>query len=196
MEAETPISIFTTFISLRTGSARRAKVREAQDPYDPQHDFYRQLRTGAVASIVTRDPRHVSAAVERAHSSKVEQYRLCARGLEKWIKKTHYDQIDRPRPRRITIGDLQIQVNPEMTLRVHGTHHLVKFLTRQDPLTRDALNAYAYLLDLSHGAAHLVPALLDLRKGRILTPKPSRDTETIVESEAAAFVAMWRRLAA
>lgn len=193
MEAEVPLSIFTAFVSAPTGAARLAKVAEAQQKYDPRHDYYKPLREAAVRTLVTHDASHVHQAAERAHQSRQDHYFACATGLEKWITKTAYQVIERPKSVRWKSGELVINVTPELLLRVGSSSTLVKLYLRQDPLTRDGRNAFSFLVSTTHRyVAEAEPQLLLLRTAQLQRGHPPRGAEKIVKAEAAMFLSMWR----
>lgn len=197
MEAEVPLSIFTAFVSAPTGAARLAKVAEAQQEYDPRHDFYKPLREAAVRTLVTRDPGFVHHAAGAAHESRRGQYAICARGLEAWMRKTDYKVLERPKSVGWESGGLVVNVTPEFLLEVKGELTLVKLFLRQDPLTRDGRNAFSYLVSKTHGRSLKgEPQLLVARSSQLQQGHPPRGIAKIVEGEAAMFLSMWRSIRA
>lgn len=193
LETAVPLSIFTAFVSAPTGAGRLAKVAEAQEKYDPRHDFYKPLREAAVRSIVTKDPRHVHRAAEHAHQTRRDHYSACALGLEKWMKKTSYEVVERPGSILWESAGLGISVTPELLLRIDETLVLVKLYLRQDPLTRDGKNAFSFLVATTHGKAlKAEPRLLVLRSAQLQQGHPPRGIAKIVEGEVAMFLSLWR----
>lgn len=193
MDAEVPLSIFTAFVSAPTGAAQLAKVQEAKQKYDPRNDFYKPLREATQRSIFTKDPVHVQRAAAKASAARREQYMKCANGLERWLSKTTYEFVDRLSSMKYTCGDLTIIVTTEFLLRINGAPSLVKPFLRQDELTRDARNAFSFLVRETHGQLHKAePQLLVAREARLRKGFPTKGAATIVRAEADKFVSMWR----
>ncbi|MEA2453472.1 MAG: hypothetical protein QOG04_2182 [Actinomycetota bacterium] len=193
MAAEVPLSIFTAFVSAPTGAAQLAIVQEAKQKYDPRTDFYKALREATQRSIFTHDPTYVHRAAAKASPTRREQYLACAIGLDKWLKKTSYDFVERLSSIKYTCGDLTIIVTTEFLLKIGDDMALVKPFLRQDELTRDAKNAFSFLVGETHGKTHKAePLLLIAREAKLRRGYPTKGAATIVRAEADKFVSMWR----
>lgn len=185
MEAEVPLSIFTAFVSAPTGATQLAKVQEAKQKYDPRTDFYKPLREATQRSIFAHDPVHVHRAAAKASPTRREQYLLCAGGLDKWLKKTDYELVERLSSIKYSCGDLTIIVTTEFLLRIGGEAALVKPFLRQDELTRDAKNAFSFLVAETHGKLHgAEPLLLVAREAKLRKGFPTKGAATIVRTSA------------
>jgi hypothetical protein len=190
---EVPLSIFTAFVSASTGAAQLAIVQEAKQEYDPRTDFYKPLREATQRAIYSHDPAPVHRAADKASPTRREQYLACAAGLDKWLKKADYDFVERLSSIKYPCGDLTIIVTTEFLLKVGGERVLVKPFLRQDELTRDAKNAFSFLVAETHGKVYKAePLLLIAREAKLRRGHPTKGAATIVRAEADKFVSMWR----
>lgn len=192
MEPEVPLSTFTAFIS-STGAGQLAKVEELREKYDPQFDFYLRLRDAAKRAIFSHDASHVYRAAEHTTDKKQDAYTKCARGIDTWLSKTEYDFVQYLDPIKFNCGELPINVTTDFLLRIRGELSFVKVYLRQDAPTRDARNAFSYLVTQTHGKLfEAEPMLLVAREAKLLKGYPTKGAPKIVKAEAAKFLSMWR----
>lgn len=129
----------------------------------------------------------------RRHRPAASSNVRCAAGLDKWLKKSDYEFVERLSSVKYPCGDLTIIVTIEFLLKIGGDMALVKPFLRQDEFTRDAKNAFSFLVAETHGKLYKAqPLLLVAREAKLQKGRPTRSAATIVRAEADKFVSMWR----
>lgn len=101
--------------------------------------------------------------------------------------------VERLSPIKYPCGDLTINVTTDFALNIDGALVLLKPFLRQDLLTRDARNAFSFLVRETHGAIHAgEPRLLVAREAKLSRGYPTKGAATILKAEAGKFLSTWR----
>jgi len=184
--------------SATVGPPRVTKVKElkGRDEYHPAFDFYKPLRE-AIQSIV-RDGSPVSSLSALlptlTDEKKIKNYPAL---ISKYEAKplpagTWFD----PPIGKWVAGELTVRVNPDIGLTTDKNLLVVKLYFKSPALTPSGTAAMLYLmresLDLDQNT---VPAILDLRTGRLHRPRRAQpDPQVLLAAEAAAFMSIWNAL--
>lgn len=182
------LTSFLRFISA-TGLARVNAVTEALQDYREWKDYYKDLRDQMILALKHHDPDRLERFLaERGVDDRSPHYAICVRGLIDWMNKTEYTFIHGPKQGRWEERSLRISVNPEVALAIGGTNYIVKIYLAKGSLSQPAQRALGWLIREVHGTT-MTPALLEVRKGRLLpSPKPSKKIGRWVRGEAQAFL--------
>jgi len=94
-------------------------------------------------------------------------------------------------------GELSVNVNPELGLRINGVEHVIKLYFKKDEPRKRLLEPTLRLIELTlpQGKGAATPGILDVRRRRLFTPTVEvPDIDALLVGEAAAFVAMWSQV--
>lgn len=193
------LTYFVDFV-LKAGTPKLTGVREFKERKDELFtDFYRQVResivdmhrTGKSDKILDdfltaqRDERR-----RRIYPSIVNGYRkLLASAQVKWFE---------PPVSAYRIGDIEVNVNPELGLVIDGKPHVLKMYFRGEPLSSKRTSVILNLLTSGlEGAAApgMVFAVLDVRKAKLHAFKaPNPRLSLLLRGEAASFATIYSSL--
>lgn len=173
-----------------TGLTRVNSVDEALQEYSQGRDYYRELRERMVLAIKKNDIRGLETFLQnRPSDAKSPHFAICASGLIEWMAKTDYEFIGIPKSSPWQDDELRISINPEVSVRIDGTIYLVKLYLAKGWLSLPAQRAYAWLVQQTHGTRSGTPAILQVRKHRLVrSPNPSERIGRWVRGEAKAFL--------
>ncbi len=196
---KSPLTHLLRFLS-STGLARVQIVEDSQRDYDPAHDFYKKLRAAIVAALQAGNPEPMEAVLRTAHKKKVGHYTDCAEQVAAWMSKTNFKVLGVLASMPYTLGELKVNVSPELLLEVDGHRYIVKLYLAQEPLSPHALRALGFLIRSTFGdrIRGTQPAVLDVRKGKLrpIAESSKKRTRQWLLGEAAGFIAMWKGRAA
>ncbi|EYF06924.1 hypothetical protein [Chondromyces apiculatus] len=190
------MTYFVDFV-LKAGTPKLTGVREIKERKDELFtDFYRQVREAIVAmhrgnkSDRVLDDFLAAQTDERRrriYPGIIAGYRkLLAGGKVTWFE---------PTVGTYRIGDLDINVNPELGLNIDGKPHLIKMYFRGESLSAKRLTVMLNLL--TNGLEGIAPpgtvfAVLDVRKAKLHTFKvPNPRVSTLLRGEAASFATIY-----
>lgn len=192
------LTYFVDFV-LKAGTPKLAGVREWKERKDDlSFDFYRQIRESIVDMhrggkpdavlddflAAQRDERR-----RRVYPSIVEGYRRFLSSA----KMTWFD----PPVGSCKLGDVEVNINPDLGLVIDGKPHLIKIYFRGEPLSAKRTSVVLNLL--AGGLADTNPgkvlALLDVRNAKLHTFKaPNPRLGVLLRGEAAAFSTIYAAL--
>jgi hypothetical protein len=189
------LSYFLDFV-LKSGTPKLTVVRgfKYRDEYDPLADFYRPFRDKlgelctASASIGTLQP-WASGAPEKKRTA----YLAIAAGLKRFVGRRNAAWFEPPRG-TYTIGDITVNVNPELGVHLQGVPHIIKVYWKEDPrLTRVRVQVILHLMAqaLRDRQRPCTFGVLDVRRGRLHTAAlTAPGIAALLNGEAASFAAM------
>jgi len=189
------LTYFVDFV-LKSGTPKLTGVREYKERRDElSTDFYRPIREAIVEmhekglSVSTLDE------VTRAQDDEKRRkhYPLVAAGYRAFLGSGAKNWFEPPRA-SLSLGALEVSVNPELGLVIGGKPHLIKLYFRSEPLTprRTALILALISRGLCQDNPEYVPAVLDVRNGKLHTyANTSSKIDVLLRGEAAAFAAIY-----
>ena len=192
-----PVSL-TTFVDFvsKAGSPKLTVVRKWKHrDYKPETDFYKRIRERVIE--LHRDNRPASfldAVLAGLSDSKKQQvYPALVEGHRRWCRAKKTAWFDPPSA-LWRHGDLAVNVNPELGLEINGAPHLVKLYFKAEKLAPSRVAIVTHMMDIV--CCGTVPdgcqmAVLDLRRGRLLTGHRDPDMESLLRGEAAYWMAVW-----
>lgn len=190
------MTYFVDFV-LKAGTPKLTGVREFKERKDELvTDFYRQVREAMIDMHRTGKPVEVlddflaaqrDERRRRIYPSIVNGYRKLLASREiKWFE---------PPVATHRIGEIEININPELGLSIDGKPHLLKCYFRGEPLS--AKRTAVILNLLSNGlegvaAPGTVFAVLDVRQAKIHAFKgPNPRLSLLLRGEAASFATIY-----
>jgi hypothetical protein len=195
----------TTYMDflMRTGLSRLRVVKEARRQYDGEYsqgsDYYRRFKDGIVAMHRTggsTDQLGEIVAAAPTKFGKHDNYAACLQGYEAWVRGKGIVWVSRPEPYLWSHGELTVRATPELRLKIDGEMYRVKLYFKSHKIIQAAANLVIHL----HQAAGLADeniGVLDVRNGRLFTKtRVDAAYDTVLESEAASFIAMWHAIGA
>jgi hypothetical protein len=187
------LSYFVDFV-LKVGTPKLAGVKEFKEHrYDHLTDFYKPLREAIVDVHEKARPDRAlddflatlsDERKRRIFPGLVEGYRkfLRSKASMKWFSPPHT---------ALPVGDLEININPELGFEIDGTPHLIKTYFRGEALAQKRVAVVLGLITSALGAARpgTVFAMLDVKNARLHTLKsaPNPRLGLLIRGEAAAF---------
>lgn len=182
--------------ALKAGTPKLADVREFKERKDELFtDFYRQVRE----AIVEMHKAGKSTAVldeflaAQTDDRRRRIYPSIVSGYKKLLE-SHDIRWFEPPAVAYPLGDLKINVNPELGLVVEGVPHLLKMYFRQEPLSAKRMSV---ILNLLHSGLSDVVApgtvfgVLEVRRAKIHAFKvPNPRVSVLLRGEAASFAAI------
>jgi hypothetical protein len=196
------LTYFVDFV-LKVGTPKLSGVKEFKEHrYDHLTDFYKPLREAIVAmheqgkSDRALDEFLAALTDERKRRifpGLVEGYRRFLRPTMKWFTPPHTT---------LPVGDLEININPELGFEIDGTPYLIKTYFRGEPLAQKRVAVVLGLITSALGPAAMgasapklparsgtVFAMLDVKNARLHTLKsaPNPRLGLLIRGEAAAF---------
>lgn len=192
------LTTFTNFIVAtpvgRIGCVRDA-LRQAETGYEPAQDYWRPLRKGIIEAHRSGSGKDaIKDLAEPNDAKKVANYSECVRGYLKWVgKKKIVWRGGKAQP--WTRGGVTVQVNPELFVEIDGVPHVIKLWFRAEPLSKRRADPILEILRESYGREGLIVGILDVPRGKLITPtREIADIDALLEGEAAAFETIWKRL--
>lgn len=189
------LTYFVDFI-LASGTPKLRGVREYKERKDDLcSDFYRPIREAIVnmhrqglsASTLDDVCRNETDETRKKHYGRVVSgYRaLLAAGVQNFFE---------PPRTSLSLGALEVDINPELGLIIDGKKHLVKLYFRNDPLTpkRTALVLALLSRGFCEKNPEFVAAVLDVRSAKLHTSAmTSPRIDLLLRGEAASFASMY-----
>lgn len=193
------LTYFVDF-ALRSGTPKITGVREYKERRDElSTDFYRSIRE----SILEMHRRGTCEAIldatiaiqtdekkRRIYPHVVAGYRkFLASGDKRWFEPPHGS---------IKLGDLEINLNPEVGFLIDRKPHLIKLYFRQEPLSAKRAQMTLALLKTGLGKAYSkhVFAMLDVQRGKLhlSEAEPNPRLVVLLRGEAASFSTIYEAL--
>jgi len=185
------LTYFVDFV-LKVGTPKLSGVKEFKEHrYDHLTDFYRPLREAIVDMHEKGKPDRALDELlgtltderkRRIFPELVGAYRKFLRPGMKWFTPPHAT---------LPVGDLEININPELGFEIDGTQYLIKTYFRGEPLAQKRVTTVLGLITaaLGPGRPGTVFAMLDVKNGRLRTLKsaPNPRLGLLIRGEAASF---------
>ena len=185
------LTYFVDFV-LKVGTPKLSGVKEFKEHrYDHLTDFYRPLREAIVDMHEKGKPDRAlddflltlgDERKRRIFPGLVEGYRKFLRPSMKWFTPPHTT---------LPVGDLEININPELGFQIDGTPYLIKTYFRGEPLAQKRVGVVLGLITSALGAGRpgTVFAMLDVKNARLHTLKsaPNPRLGLLIRGEAASF---------
>jgi hypothetical protein len=185
------LTYFVDFV-LKVGTPKLSGVKEFKEHrYDHLTDFYKPLREAIVDAHEKGKPEKAldeflatltDERKRRIFPGLIEGYRKFLRPSMKWFTPPHTT---------LPVGDLEININPELGFEIDGTPYLIKTYFRGEPLAQKRVGVVLGLITsaLGPGRPGTVFAMLDVKNSKLHTLKsaPSPRLGLLIRGEAAAF---------
>src|SRR5262245_8488422 len=167
------LTYFVDFV-LKVGTPKLAGVKEFKEHrYDHLTDFYKPLREAIVDMHEKGKPVRAlddflgtltDERKRRIFPELVESYKKWLRPGMRWFT---------PPRTTASVGELEIDINPELGLEIDGKPHLVKTYFRGEPLAQKRVSIVLGLINSALGATRpgTVFAMLDVKNGQLRTLK-------------------------
>lgn len=189
------LTYFVDFI-LASGNPKVRGVRDYKEHKDDSWpDFYRPIRQAIIAmhrqglSASTLDAvcQNVTDATRQKHYARV------VAGYRTFLAEGAKNFFEPPR-RGLSLGALDVDINPELGLIIDGKKHLVKLYFRNEPLSskRTALVLALLSRGLCETNPEFIPAVLDVRTAKLHTSAMTNPRiDLLLRGEAASFASMY-----
>ena len=193
------MTYFVDFV-LKAGTPKLTGVREFKERKDELFtDFYRQVREAIVEMHRGGKSDRVLDDFLAAQTDERRRriYPGVVGGYRKFLSSAKVTWFDPPSG-SYALGDLTINVNPELGLVIDGKPHVIKMYFRGEPLSAKRLTVILNLL--TNGldgvaAPDTVFAVLDVRKAKLNTFKaPNPRLNLLLRGEAASFATIYGSL--
>ena len=185
------LTYFVDFV-LKVGTPKLSGVKEFKEHrYDHLTDFYKPLREAIVDMHEKGKPFRAiddflgtltDERKRRIFPGLVESYKKWHRPGMKWFTPTHTT---------LPVGDLEININPELGFEIDGTPYLIKTYFRGEPLAQKRVNVVLGLIQSALGPTRpgTAFAMLDVKNARLYTLKsaPNPRLGLLLRGEAASF---------
>jgi hypothetical protein len=187
------LTYFVDFV-LSSGTPKLTGVREYKERRDElSKDFYRPMREAIVE--MHRKGQRFAILDDVAPTQAVERRRRIypgvAAGYQRFLASRDVRWFEPPQA-SYQLGDLELNVNPELGLVIDGRPHLVKLHMRCERIASRRAAVMLGLLSAGLASAEHEIAVLDVQRGKLhtaATPDPRIDV--LVRGEAAAFMSMF-----
>jgi hypothetical protein len=194
-----------TYLSLRdfldvagkTGKPRVTKIRQIKhaDKYSPATDFYKPLRNGIVSIHKAGKSKTAMKGLLLGvgDKRKLANYPLAIAGYDTWWGTHQLTWFDPPKGKYPKLG-FEVNVNPELGLKIDGTMHIIKLHLNTDPMPtyRAALTGalMTHLFAVSVPSARL--GALDVRRATLMNATASASSlMSTVDAVLADIAAIW-----
>lgn len=192
------LTYFVDFV-LKAGTPKLAGVREWKERKDDlSFDFYRQIRESIVDMHRSGKPDSVLDDFLAAQRDERRRrvYPSIVEGYRRFLSSAKMTWFDPP-VGSCKLGDVEVNINPDLGLVIDGKPHLIKIYFRGEPLSAKRTSVVLNLL--AGGLADTNPgkvlALLDVRNAKLHTFKaPNPRLGVLLRGEAAAFSTIYAAL--
>src|SRR5262245_27380872 len=167
------LTYFVDFV-LKVGTPKLSGVKEFKEHrYDHLTDFYKPLREAIVDMHEKGKPDRAldeflatltDERKRRIFPQLVQSYRAWVKPGMKWFT---------PPQTTLPVGDIEININPELGFEIDGTPYLVKTYFRGEPLAQKRVAIVVGLISSALGAVRpgTVFGMLDVKNSRLHTIK-------------------------
>ena len=185
------LTYFVDFV-LKVGTPKLSGVKEFKEHrYDHLTDFYKPLREAIIDMHEKGKPVRAlddflgtlaDDRKRRIFPGLVETYKSWLKPGMKWFT---------PPLTTLPVGDLEININPELGFEIDGTPYLIKTYFRGEPLAQKRVSTVVGLISsaLGPGRPGTVFAMLDVKNGQLRTQKSTQNPRLglLLRGEAASF---------
>ncbi len=190
---EISLTDFVDF-SISTPHRQLSKVREIANrgPYDPRFDFWKPMRE--CIQDHADDEGWGTMLADLTDPKKKKRYPGTAKMYRKFVAKQNDLKWFKPPAGTWSYQGLVVRVNPELGLELGDHKHVVKLYFKDEKLTKPRLKVVFEMIRLGLKLQDgIVPAVLDIAKGRLILPKgPDDNLLPLLEAQALAFVHLWK----
>jgi hypothetical protein len=187
------LTYFVDFV-LKVGTPKLSGVKEFKEHrYDHLTDFYKPLREAIVEMHEKGRPDTVlDAFVETMHDERKRRiFPPLVEGYRKFLRASPRMKWFTPPHTVMPVGDIEININPELGFEIDGVPHLIKMYFRGEPLAQKRVSVVTGLIRDALGAQRpgTVFAMLDVKNARMHTVKaaPNPRLGLLLRGEAASF---------
>jgi hypothetical protein len=192
------LSYFVDFV-LKSGTPKLTGVREFKERRDELYtDFYRQVREAIVDLQRSGKPTGVlDAFLAAQHDERRRRiYPAIVNGYRKFLASGRMTWFEPP-VSTYRLGELEVNVNPELGLLIDGAPYVIKMYFRGEPLSSKRVSIVLNLL--MNGLADSAPgstfAVLDVRNAKLHSFKiPNPRLNLLLRAEAASFATIYTGL--
>ncbi|GIE43402.1 hypothetical protein [Actinoplanes lobatus] len=176
------MSTLIAFVDTTSTKKRNALAAGIDDDYEPERDFYRQIRAAIKSGRrMNKDHLAMDGVLASCPRNKKQNYQELADGWLRYVASCNADTIIDLPTGRWHVSDLTVRVTPDLAIRrENGTYDAVKLYLRLDPPTARATAATLHLLRraMTQCLPGARPVLLDVR----------RNTEHTRQADCAAWL--------
>lgn len=198
---EISLTDFVDFV-IKSGTPKLTKVREIKNrgDYEPAFDFWKQLRDGMQSfhkSGSTKKNELDDAVGMVTDPKKIKRYAPALNGYKRFLGRKKIAWFDPP-AEEWSHDDLIVRLNPELGLKIEGNSYVIKLYFKDESPTKHRLDVVLAMLSVvlePKAQAGTTMAVLDVSKGRLITPKRTvPDVMVLVQGEAASFLQIWNTI--
>lgn len=193
---------FMNFVN-KSGASKVTVVQKAKNRRDEEYahykDYWIKLRE-KIKSVHKSDGSHdnLKELLSEVNQDKVDNYKLAINGYCSFWKKKKIEWVEPPR-KTWTVGDIKIEVNPELGLVLKDKVFVIKlFTTANDSMDKRHADLILTLMEnelRSKVEAEVIFAVLDVKRGKLFENKnldPS--LKGLLNGEARSFETIWKSL--
>lgn len=197
MEVRTALNYFARYAGAGTPSAEVGAVEEAREAYAPERDYWKQMREAIEenADDTAKVIAAVGNAMKHASPKKASLYGGVGHTFLAWLKDDGVKTLGRLPGQQWRANELVVQVNPELLVDVEDKRYIVKLWFREGALNHTARTVVLHLIAEMYGGGRGIPAILDVRNGKVYAKKKTiKQIDAYLEAKAAGFVSLWKSL--
>jgi hypothetical protein len=186
------LTYFVDFV-LKAGTPKLAGVREFKE-HRSEHltDFYKPLRETIVdMHEAKKSDKVLDALVDEVKDERKRKiYPSLIEGYRKFLASSSMTWFTPP-VGVLPIGDLEVNINPELGFKINGAPHLIKMYFRGEALAQKRISLVLTMINAALKPA--VPgatfAMLDVKNAKLHTLKlpPNPKLNVLLRGEAASF---------
>jgi hypothetical protein len=191
------LTYFVDFV-LKVGTPKLTGVKEFKEHrYDHLTDFYKPLRE---AVVDMHEKGRKDAVLDEFMGTLTDErkrriYPGLVAGYRKFLDASPMSWFTPPHT-VFPVGDLEININPELGFKINGIPHILKMYFRGEPLAskRVAITSSLLTAALGPGRPGTVFAMLDVRNARLyhLKSAPNPRLPLLLRGEAASFATIYQ----
>ena len=194
---------FMNFVN-KSGSAKSTVVSNSKNKRDEEYEHYKdywlKLRE-KLKSVHKKAQTHddLRALLDDIHSDKKVNYKAAVEGYIKFWKKRKIEWVNPPR-KTWTVGDVKIELNPELGLVIRDKIYIIKLFTTANTdinkMHADLiLNLMEKELREKVSGDEVVFGVLDVKRGKLFENK-NQDTSLypLLNGEAKSFETIWKAI--
>ncbi len=207
MAIKITLTEFMNFVN-KAGSAKATVVKQAkkrhedeENPYTPGSDYWYYLRK-QIQELHKKGEKHdfLDEVLDKISSDKKVNYQVMIDGYKKFLGKRKRFEYVTPTRKTWIIGDLNIALNPELTLERNGEILVIKlFLSANDSIDKRRADLILTLMEHEMrnkvGGEGPIFAVLDVRNNKLFKQN-NRGSELmgLLRGEAKSFETQWKEL--
>lgn len=181
-----------------SGTPKTTKVRQIKNrsDYHPAKDYYKQVRDGIVAvhrsgAPKTRLDGYIGKAID---VKKIDNFNAVVLGYKRWWGRKKFVWFG-PSDAIYSAHGIDINVKPELGLKIGGAYHLVKLYFNNAPLAKNRADIITHLMELSLGPLSpkgTVMMVVDCRRAKEFSyTKGAVALKPTIDAELAYIAAIW-----